>query len=1189
MPALDRDVIDLGKDRERMSDSDADRQHATVGRLLRAFFESPDNRTEIQILADEVGLGKTFVALAVAYALLDELRSGRRDDDADWRKCYRAILVLTPAGNHALAKKWVREVEALLTRCSKKPDQTRWFRPVSCDTPDQLMQALLRADDGRRKAPPILVAEGGIFTKRIADPAIRFLTACLFRWWGIGLTKEARYHVVRGLAETAGSRDWEDAARWVARGTYDIDLWDWTDHARFLAADERERADWPGWNRRLFAHVSLAYDDVREALDRLNRQEEGRVALEQLRADCQDAPRRQGGDARTVSYKEKRQSFDGIKDQLRGVYKSLWPYLLRKSFPLIIADEAHHWRHANRSDATSFRKYLAPFAKRLLLLTATPFQLRPDELLSVLETSDSMKDAIGPDRVAALKDHRDAIGKAMERSEKAGTAFSKEWGLLDGQFARLDPALADLGSGPALLDSRTDTITTHWSAVRSVPESAQPTVLASVPGALRRFFDLALDLRRANRALQRAMSAVMIRHRRQTEHRRQWVGREYPPRVPGAELRPDQSTLHMAPGDLILPAAELAQYLLMKVVAEISRGRHRTSLGMDLTGCYTTLWVSKDGKRAIERATSDTGGGLLDQLKRLTGFGPDENPKDAEHPKVRAVVDEVLRRWDKGEKSLVFCFRVPTAATLSRLIQQGVEDRIGRARRAMLAARGTRRVESVESGEDEQKAMTQFRRALTTREGSGVTLFLDRVLLGALLDAGQPAPDVLEDADLVALAALCGRALSSGQPLFRKLDRPDRVFLHRATEHVLARRLTAPPPGRKSTGRADGASDLLDLLLQEISSEDWIRARYGQVDGSERTLDDGVERSDTAARSSVTARFELRPTPDRQIEQAALAALRQRQILTPILSGPNLLVPRAEALDTLPPEAKASVTRLRKLLHQISFEGGAWQWGERGRVLDAVVRAFLREDILFRLPRETFEGEDDTWGQKLLRGFYASGSAGAPVEPLADRVEQFLGALAQMGPGERDSHLRYAMNPKAESVVLVTGEGKIDRDAVFNGFNTPMLPDVLVCTAVGQEGIDLHRECRHVVHYDLGWNPATIEQRTGRVDRIGSKTTRLRALAEVTLRASGAESVESNLPGLDVGLPYLAGTYDERMYETLRTRAQVFEILTGGDPTADRETEASWLDPDSEGEAGSSSFVALPREMLEDLRVDLSV
>jgi hypothetical protein len=1186
MSSLDRDVIDLGKDRARMSDSHADRQHATVERLLRAFFESPEKRAEIQILADEVGLGKTFVALAVAYALLDELRSGRRDDDADWRKCYRAILVLTPASNHALAKKWVSEVEALLTRCSKKPDQTKWFKPVACQTPDQLMQALLRADDGRRKAPPILVAEGGIFTKRLADPAVRFLTACLFRWWGIGLTREARYHVVRGLAETAGSRDWEDAARWVARGTYEIDLWDWADHERFLAADERERADWPNWNRRLFAQVSLTYDEMRGALDRLNREKDGKKALEDLRAACLCVPRRQGGDARTIGYKEKRESFDAIKEQLRGIYKSLWPYLLRKNFPLIIADEAHHWRHAGRGDATSFRKYLAPFAKRLLLLTATPFQLRPDEFLLVLETSDAMESAIGPDRVAALRGHRDAIGKAMARSEDAGVAFSKEWGLLDSQFAHLDPTFASLGPRPARLDPRTDTIAQHWSALQSAPESAQPTALASVPGALRRFFELALDLRRANRSLQRAMAPVMIRHRRQTEHRRQWVGREYPPHAQATEFRPDQSILHMAPGDRIPPDAELAQYLLMKVVAEISRGKHRTSLGMDLTGCYTTLWASKDGRRAIEQASTATGGALLDQLKTLTGFGPDENPKDAEHPKVRAVVDEVLRRWDEGEKSLVFCFRVPTANTLNRLIQQGVNDRIEKARRAMLAARGTRRVDSVE---DEQKAMTQFRRALTTREGSGVTLFLDRVLLGALLDAERPAPDVLDDADLIALAALCGRAISNDQPLFRKLDRPDRVFLHRATEHVLAIKLTTSSSGRKTTGREDGVPDPLDLLLRALASEDWIRARYGQVAASEAIPDDEAEHSDAAARSSITARFELLQSPDHQIEQSVLTALRQRQFLRPILSGPNLLVPRGEALDALHPEAKNRVTGLRRLLHQMSFEGGTWQWGERGRVLDAVVRAFLREDILFRLPSEIFTGEDDTWAQKLLRGFYDSGSAVPQAEPLAARIERFLGALAQMGPVERENHLRYAMNPKAQSVVLVTGDGKTDRAAVFNGFNTPLLPDVLVCTAVGQEGIDLHRECRHVVHYDLGWNPATIEQRTGRVDRIGSKIMHLRAEAETSLRASGADATEPLLPGLDVGLPYLAGTYDERMYETLRTRAQVFEILTGGDPTADREAEASWLDPDSEGEAGTSSFVALPRQMLEDLRVDLSV
>lgn len=53
-----------------------------------------------------------------------------------------------------------------------------------------------------------------------------------------------------------------------------------------------------------------------------------------------------------------------------------------------------------------------------------------------------------------------------------------------------------------------------------------------------------------------------------------------------------------------------------------------------------------------------------------------------------------------------------------------------------------------------------------------------------------------------------------------------------------------------------------------------------------------------------------------------------------------------------------------------------------------------------------------------------------------------------------------------------------------------MAAEILVSTSVGQEGIDLHRECRHVIHHDLCWNPATIKQRTGRIDRIGSKVER---------------------------------------------------------------------------------------------------
>ena len=139
------------------------------------------------------------------------------------------------------------------------------------------------------------------------------------------------------------------------------------------------------------------------------------------------------------------------------------------------------------------------------------------------------------------------------------------------------------------------------------------------------------------------------------------------------------------------------------------------------------------------------------------------------------------------------------------------------------------------------------------------------------------------------------------------------------------------------------------------------------------------------------------------------------------------------------------------------------------------------------------------------------------------------------------------------------------------------MPDVLVCTSVGAEGIDLHRHCRHVVHYDLPWNPAVLEQRTGRIDRIGSKTFRERELG------TGQTGTF-----LEVGVPYLAGTYDERIYEELRIRAQVFEVLTGGKVAADNPEGQDDVEQ-AEGQEEGYRLVTLPTTMVEDLRVKLQV
>src|SRR5262245_17062925 len=101
--------FDLGLDRTRIKDvRDAQRQSATVDALLeRLFHRNPNHRWEVQILADEVGMGKTFVALATAFSVLEAMQSGQAADDL--RGCYQKILIITPT-NSALFSKWVKEV-----------------------------------------------------------------------------------------------------------------------------------------------------------------------------------------------------------------------------------------------------------------------------------------------------------------------------------------------------------------------------------------------------------------------------------------------------------------------------------------------------------------------------------------------------------------------------------------------------------------------------------------------------------------------------------------------------------------------------------------------------------------------------------------------------------------------------------------------------------------------------------------------------------------------------------------------------------------------------------------------------------------------------------------------------------------------------------------------------------------------
>lgn len=104
------------------------------------------------------------------------------------------------------------------------------------------------------------------------------------------------------------------------------------------------------------------------------------------------------------------------------------------------------------------------------------------------------------------------------------------------------------------------------------------------------------------------------------------------------------------------------------------------------------------------------------------------------------------------------------------------------------------------------------------------------------------------------------------------------------------------------------------------------------------------------------------------------------------------------------------------------------------------------------------------------------------------------------------------------SVVL---HGGMDKGEVLRSFEEDESVHVLLSSEVASEGVDLQFSSL-LVNYDLPWNPARIEQRIGRIDRIGQVASKI----------------------LIWNMVY-ENTLDERVYERLLERLNIFQQALG--------------------------------------------
>ncbi|RPH72149.1 MAG: helicase [Myxococcaceae bacterium] len=273
-------------------------------------------------------------------------------------------------------------------------------------------------------------------------------------------------------------------------------------------------------------------------------------------------------------------------------------------------------------------------------------------------------------------------------------------------------------------------------------------------------------------------------------------------------------------------------------------------------------------------------------------------------------------------------------------------------------------------------------------------------------------------------------------------------------------------------------------LLDPVTAPDAaaFRARIERQEALSRTVRALLEGDDAEAASAVGA-LRLRFPDDRE-----LAALTDRAALLAHLAETYSL---SEAL-VRNRRARVGGFSARRL-HRHVVEPPEAELLARDAVLAAVRAGSVRGAALAGLLRR-LDSSPVAFTQA------ASGLLDSPpVLPERDAKYQALRALlADVWEDEPEAKMLLFTEAQAtlESLrALLSADGiealgyhgelaLVERDRQVARFRDPDGPKILISTEVGGEGRNF-QFAHHLVNYDLPWSPATMEQRIGRLDRIG--------------------------------------------------------------------------------------------------------
>ncbi len=137
--------------------------------------------------------------------------------------------------------------------------------------------------------------------------------------------------------------------------------------------------------------------------------------------------------------------------------------------------------------------------------------------------------------------------------------------------------------------------------------------------------------------------------------------------------------------------------------------------------------------------------------------------------------------------------------------------------------------------------------------------------------------------------------------------------------------------------------------------------------------------------------------------------------------------------------------------------------------------------------------------EKILKDFYEK-LKNLPYDSKADKLIEIINEIYSQNPKEKiilftqfvDTllYLKDLIEKQNESYLVEIFYGGLDKnqkEAAVERFRNSKKLSILISTEIGGEGRNF-QFCRILINYDLPWNPMKLEQRIGRLDRIGQKS-----------------------------------------------------------------------------------------------------